>query len=101
MSLVHSHELRLDVDVLVLNGTSYCVTQNHYPNVLFFLLYLGYQHTVLSTCCHLLESPHILHVLLVDDSVPEYNTHVVPLWLSESKDKGVVEVGPHVLRLDV
>ena len=40
-------------------------------------------------------------MLLIDCSVPENDTHIVALRLSESENEGITEVTPHILRLDI
>jgi hypothetical protein len=91
MSFVHGDKLRLNGDVLVFNWTSDSIAENDdiLPGILF-----GFcdKHTVLSTSHYLLESSHVLHVLLVDDCVPEDHAHILTLRLFESKNKSIVEV---------
>jgi hypothetical protein len=65
VSLVHTHELRLNRDVLVFNGAADCVTQDNNP-LISLLFYLRYENAILSAGDNLLESTHVLHVLLVD-----------------------------------
>jgi hypothetical protein len=40
-------------------------------------------------------------VLLIDYCIPEDHTHIVSLGLSEGENQCVVEISPHVLRLNV
>ena len=40
-------------------------------------------------------------MLFVDRGIPEDDTHILAFGLFESKDQGVVEVGPEILGLDV
>jgi hypothetical protein len=91
MSFVHGDELWLNGDVLVFNRTPDSIAENDdiLPGILF-----GFcdKHTVLSTGNNLLESSHVLHVLLIDDCVPEDNAHVLTLGLFESKNESIVEV---------
>ena len=100
MSFVHSNKSRFNSDCLIFNWTTYSIAKNDNPLVLS-ILYFSNKDTVLSTSRNLLKSSHVLNMLFIDNSIPKDNAHIVSLWLSESKDKGVVEVSPHVLRLNI
>lgn len=40
-------------------------------------------------------------MFFIDDSIPEDDAHIISFWFSECKYQCVIEVSPHVLRLDI
>ena len=91
MSFVHGYKFGLNGDVLLFNWTSDSIAEN--DDILPWILF-GFcdKHTVLSTSNYLTKSSHVLHVLLIDDCVPEDHAHILTLGLFESKNESIVEV---------
>ena len=100
MSLAHGNVLGFNCDGLAVDWTSYSVAQHHIPLVSYFFV-LCNEDAVLITAGNLLQTLHVLDMLLVDGHVPENDAHVTSLGLSESKHQSVREVAPHVVRLDI
>jgi hypothetical protein len=91
MSLIHGDELWFNGNVFVFNRASDSIAED---NDILSLSLFGFsnQDTVLSAGNNLLESPHVFNMLLVNNSVPENDAHILTFWLFESKNKCVVKV---------
>jgi hypothetical protein len=100
MGLVHGYILGLNCDVLIFNGATDSIAKDNDP-LIGCLFSFGDKHTVFTTRYDLLKTTHIFNMLFIDGCVPEDHTHVLALWLLKGKYKGVVEVGPEILRLNV
>ena len=102
VSLVHFGVFGLDRDGLAINRATYSVAEDQNPLVnggvggVF-----SNKDTVFSASNNFLESVHVFDMSLVNACVPEDNTHVVALRLTESKHQSLREVAPHVVRLNV
>ena len=91
VSLVHGDKLGLDGDVFVLDWAANCVAEDNDPLALS-LLNSSDEDAILPASHNLLESSHVLNMLLINDGVPEDNTHVLTLRLLEGENEGVVKV---------
>ncbi len=100
MSLIHRNKSWFDSDSLGFDRATYSIAKNYNPLISDLFNFCD-EDTVFTTSSNLLESSHVLNMLFIDNSIPEDNAHIIALWFSKSKDQSVIEVGPHVLRLDV
>ena len=103
MSRVHIAILRLDGNVLALDGAADRIAQLDEPRLFLALRDLDFrdEDTVVSARLDVDETLHVFDRSLVDLGVPEGDAHISSLWLTISKDNSIVKVGPHVLWLDV
>ena len=103
MSRVHIAILRLDGNVLALDGAADRIAQLDKPRLFLALRDLDFrdEDTVVSARLDVDETLHVFDRSLVDLGVPEGDAHIVPLWLSVCENNRVVEEAPHVFRLDV
>ena len=100
MSLAHRNVLWLDCDHLTVHRAANSIAQYNVPLV-GDVFVLSYKNAVLIAAGYLLQSLHVLNVLLVHGGVPEDDAHIVALGLAEGEDEGVGEIAPHVVGLNV
>ncbi len=100
MSLIHRNKSWFDSDSLGFDRATYSIAKNYDPLISNLFNFCN-KHAVFTTSSYFLKSSHILNMLFIDDSIPEDNAHIIAFWFSKSKDQSVIEVGPHVLRLDI
>lgn len=100
MCLAHSNMLGFNCDCLAVNGATNSVAEDEEPLV-WLIFILGHKDAILVTGSDLLQTLHVLDMLLVDHGIPEDDAHVVTLGFSEGKNERAGEVAPEIVWLDV
>ena len=103
MCSIHCTVFWFNCNMFAFNWASNCIAKLNEPCIFLTLvdLELGNKDTVVTTGFYMNETLHILNRSLVLSGIPESDTHIISFWLSVSEDNGLIQVGPHVLRLNV
>ena len=100
MCLAHSNMLGLNRYGLAVDRATYSVAEDKEPLVgLVFIL--GHENAILVTAGDLLQTLHVLYMLLVNLGIPEDDAHVVTLGFAEGKNECAGEVAPEIVWLNV